>query len=561
MSETRTSPTPETPAIIAGIDALLEPLNRSDAPGLVIGVNRDGKSIYRRGIGMASLEQGVANTPHTRMRIASTSKHFTALGVLLLAEQGLLNIDDDARRYLPELPQLSRTGPSLRQLMNHTGGWRGHDELWLLAHGLAPQPKGLNLPAMARQSELNFEPGTQMIYSNGGYHMLAKIIERVSGIGFGQFLKQRIFDPMGMTDTESIASDLDITPRLAGLYMAKPAALGGGWQRGIYPGDLEGSGSMVSTLDDMLRWLAHLRSSEKHVGSAGSWKQMLAPATLSSGIVMPYGFGLMRHPYRGVEVIHHNGAVLGGTSQMITVPAFGLDIMIMANGAPTSPTLLAFKVIDLLLAEELTELPEERAAAASYQALVGRRYHSPDSGGVFGFADVAGKLGLSWLESAAIPMRQREDGLLLSTLDIGINPIEIDMVGVSLDQAPDTLVLREGGNAQRFERLPDAPPDNAALAPVLCGDYFSADLDASAQLAQADGGLLLTVQGKYGRQVGRLQALSDKVMTLTSADPLLAALGNSIILNIEYQEGRVAGLRLESFRTRHMHFIRKEITA
>ncbi|WP_435471895.1 serine hydrolase domain-containing protein [Variovorax sp. GB1P17] len=545
-------------AVIDAIDALLQPFNRSDAPGLVIGIAQNGRSLYRRGIGMASLEQGVANTPRTRMRIASTSKHFTALAVLLLAEDGRLDIDDAVQKHLPELPQLGANGPTLRQLMNHTGGWRGHDELWCIVNGLAFQPRGLGLPAMVRQGELNFEPGTRMVYSNGAYFMLAKIIERVSGQGFDAFMKARIFEPMGMADTESVASDLDVRAGLAGLYV--PAS-GGQWQRGIYPCELEGGGSLVSTLDDMLRWLAHLRSSDKTVGSASSWAQMLAPTTLSSGAVVPYGLGLFRHAYRGVEVIHHAGGVIGGTSQMLTVPAHGLDIMVMANGAAISPPALAYQLIDLLLADALSEPPEERTSASAFPALVGQRYHAPATGSVIGFADVAGKLGLSWQGFTALPLRQRKEDLWLAAQDLAINALELDVSGGDATRAPDTLVLREGGHLQRFERLPETAPDIAWLAPQLCGDYRSADLDASAQIERTNDALQMTVQGRHGRQVGRLQALSHEVMTFTPCDPLLAALGGSSVLNIERSAGRVVGLRLDSLRTRHIHFARQETHA
>ena len=208
MSQQPSPPLPDTAAAeaaaLAAIDALVAPFNRGDAPGMVIGIARNGRLLYRRAVGMASLEMGVANTPTTRMRIASTSKHFTALAVLLLAEDGLLDVEDPVQKHLPEMPALSANGPTLRHLLAHTSGWRGHDELWAIAHGLTFTEPGPGLPAMARQSELNFEPGTQMVYSNGGYHLLAKIVERVSGQSFNDFLKARIFGPLNMPDTASV---------------------------------------------------------------------------------------------------------------------------------------------------------------------------------------------------------------------------------------------------------------------------------------------------------------------------------------------------------------------
>ena len=540
---------------LAAIDTLLQDYNRSDAPGLVIGIARHGKPLYRRALGMASLEQGIANTLHTRMRIASTSKHFTALAIMLLAEEGLLGIDDTIRQHLPELPQLGASGPTLRQLLNHTSGWRGHDELSGLAHGLTLQPPEQAMSSMARQSELNFEPGSQMIYSNGGYHLLAKIVERVSGQGFSQFLTERILAPLGMHDTVSVAGDLEIHSGLAGLYWESPSSAGA-WQRGVCSFDLEGGGSMISTIDDMLRWLAHMRAPDKRVGNAVSWAQMQAPTTLSSGSVLPYGFGLMRHPYRGVEVIHHAGGVIGGSSQMLTVPAHGLDIIIIANGAKVSPPALAYQVIDALLADELPEPPEERAPLTAFPALLGQRYHAAATGAVISFVDVRGNLGLSWIGSPPVRLRQGEGRLWLSTQDLVISPLEIDSSEIDPELAPDTIALREGGQLRYFTRLPDTATCVATLAPQLCGDYRAPDLDATANIALQGGSLTLTIQGKHGSNFLYLHALSDDVMAVASSDQLSTSLGAGGILNIERRAGRVVGLRLDSLRTRHLHLLR-----
>jgi len=556
-------PTSTSTDPVRAIGALLEPYNRSDAPGLVVGIRQHDRWLCRRGLGLASIELGIANTPRTRMRIASTSKQFTALAVLLLAEDGKLSLDDAVQRHLPELPQLSANGPTLRHLLSHTGGWRGHDELWALAQGFALAPPGVGLATMARQGELSSEPGTRMLYSNGGYRMLALIVERLSGLSFGEFLRTRVFAPLGMVDTESVTSDLDVRPGMATLYLPELTSAGatGRWRRGVYPCEFEGGGSLVSTLDDMLAWLAHLRSVAKTVGSESSWAQMLAPTTLLSGEQLPYGFGLVRHEYCGVEVIHHNGAVLGGASQMITVPAHELDIMIMANGAPVAPAQLAFKFIDLLLGDALAETPPPRAAAADYAGLVGARYHAPVSGNLVGFDKVGDRLGLSWLGSSAIPLREREGGLWLDFLDLASNRIDIDLEGVDTSTtAPQDLSLHEGGLSQRLHKLPDTPPDPAALAPQLCGRYRSPDLDASAQIELSAAGLLLmTIHGRHGQMQGRLKPLSDAVMIITPTDPLLAAMSPGSLVNIERRaDGQAVGLRYDSARTRHLRFQHEE---
>jgi hypothetical protein len=299
------------------------------------------------------------------------------------------------------------------------------------------------------------------------------------------------------------------------------------------------------------------------VGSASSWAQMLETTRLASGEEIPYGFGLIRHPYRGVEVISHNGAVLGGASQMITVPEHGLDIMIMANGAPAAPAQLALKFIDLLLGDALQELPPPRAAAIDYAGLVGARYHAPESGNLVGFDKVGESLGLSWLGFTAVPVRERQGGLWLGFVDLAMNGLDIDLEGVDTMQPPLMLTLREGGQVQRLHRLPDTLPEPAALAPLLCGNYRSADLDADAQIELGpDGLLMMTMHGRYGQMQGRLKPLSDAVMLITPVDPLLAALGSSSLVNIERQaDGQVTGLRYDGMRTRRLRFHRQEQTA
>lgn len=553
LPETPAAPCDAQAAALAAIDALVAPLNRSDAPGLVLGIAQHGRLLYRRAVGMASLEMGVALTPTTRMRIASTSKHFTAMAVLLLAEDGLLDVEDPVQKYLPELPQLSANGPTLRHLLTHTSGWRGHDELWAIAHGLTFTRPGPGLPAMARQSELNFEPGTHMVYSNGGYFLLAKIVERVSGLSYDDFLKTRLFGPLGMPDTSSVQTDLDVVPRLAGLYMPAP---GGGWRRGVYPCELDGGGSLVSTADDMLRWLAHMHGSEKIVGSAKSWALLSEPTTLSSGAKVTYGFGLARHLYRGVEIVHHAGAVLGAQSQMLSVPSHGLDIIAMVNGAPVSPGSLALKVVELLLGDALAPT-EVRPLAGDFPALVGQRYHAPSTGSLLGFADVGGKLGMSWQAGGAHAMHQGDGKLWLGLQDLPVNDLVIDAGDIDPQRTPEALVLHEGGQPRRFERLPETAPDAVSLADQLCGDYTSPDLDATAQMALVDGKLLLTVQGRHGQHVCALTPLSADVMVLASADPVLAQLGKSI-LNVERKAGRVVGLRLDTMRSRNIHLGRQE---
>ncbi len=174
---------------ISRLDDLFAPWDRTDQPGLTVAVAQYGRRLYERGFGMASLETGRANTPSTKMRIGSTTKHFTAMLALLLAEEGRFDLDAPIRSFLPEL-----TGPggepSARLLLQHRGGSRCYLDLSFIGSALtAPEP-GFALAAQVRQAGRNFAPGEAMIYNNGGYHLVSIALERVAGQPFVNWMSR-----------------------------------------------------------------------------------------------------------------------------------------------------------------------------------------------------------------------------------------------------------------------------------------------------------------------------------------------------------------------------------
>jgi len=531
----------------SALDEIFAPVNRADAPGLVVGVARHGRPLYRRGFGLASLELGVANTPWTRMRIGSTSKHFTCLAVLLLAEDGRLDVDAGIRRYVPELPALADE-PTLRQLMTHSGGQRCYLDVGFLSDGMAIKPEGVALATQVRQSEVNFAPGEKTLYNNGGYHLLSHVVERVGDLPFERFLEERIFAPLGMVDTRSIPSDFEIHRNMATLHVAQPD---GRWRRGIFPTEeVRGEGAMASTVDDMLRWLAHLRGPHT-VGSEATWAQMTTPVRLANGTVVPYALGLMVHDYRGVRVIHHAGGVIGGSCQMLTVPEHALDVIIMTNGAPVSAVELANRVIDATLGDALPRPPEERATTGRFAAVLGKRYYARDSGFLAGFGDAGGKLGLCLMNNPPMPLRDEGDTLRLGFEDIAMGPFTLRTADIA-DQAeaPAALELTESGHVLRLQLLPDAAPAQAVAC--LRGRWRAPDLDADAVVLQEDGAWRLRVFGRYAVNEMVLEALSDDVVAITHPRmPQLRA-----ALSVERRDGAVAAFRVSTGRTRGMRFER-----
>ncbi len=552
---TESSPADKTPAAKTGVtalDDLFQPVNRSDAPGVVVGVAHKGRPVYRRAFGLASIELSVANTVSTRMRIGSTSKHFTCLAALQLAEEGKLDLDVPARTYLPELPEAGQE-PTLRQFMTHTSGLRDYLDMSFLASGMAITPKGSALLAQLRQHDVNFAPGEQQIYNNGGYQLLSLAIERVSGMAFERFLKERLFEPLGMLDTQSVQSDFEIHRGTATLHVAQPD---GTYRRGMFPSEeVRGEGAIVSTIDDMLLWLANLRGPHR-VGSDDSWAQMLTPARLNNGRVGNYALGLLKEQYRGVDVIHHGGTVIGGTCQMLTVPGHELDIILMSNGAAVNLSEMANKVVEAMLGEAAFPLPAEKPAeVARFSPLVGATYATPSADMVFGFGDAAGKLGFTIHNSPTIPAREDGEDLCLDFSRIVTGPYRLPMPGLGAnDVPPQTLQLDVGGTPMLLQRLPAEPPALAQAGQALVGRYEVPDLGAQARIEFDGDALVVKVSGEFGPNRLTVKALSNDVFSWNFSGQL-AALGGT--LNVERGEGgKVSGLRFNSLRTRHMHFQR-----
>ncbi len=562
MASSKKSGAPAQPAKtgVAALDDIFKPFNASDAPGLVVGIAQHGRVLYRKGFGLASIEHAVANTPATRMRIASTTKHFACLAALLLAEEGKLDLDAPATRYLPELPT-PRGVPTLRQMMTHTSGVRCYVDLLLMAAGLSVHGPGNMLPLQARQTDANFAPGEGQLYSNGGYNLLSEAIARAASMPFEQFLKDRILTPLGMHDSAVVPSDLTIVPGMATLHMPVPPAQGGGLRRGLMMSEeSRGDGGIVSTLDDMLTWMAHLRAAVKgqpRVGSVDSWQQLVKPARLNNGLPSIYALGLIIDRYRGLDVLHHAGGAAGGACQMITVPAHELDVIVITNTLMAPAEGLAHQVIDCLLAEHVKGRTAKQPAARRFKHLHGAQYHSPSTGVRFGFEPVGKDLGISMFNLPAGPLLI-DDG---ATLRMGFERVVMgpfvwqvsDLKATPEGGAPARLPVTDGGVPDVLELLPAQPPATAKAGRSLLGRHHCADLGATATIAFKGKELILHLVGDYGVHMMTVQALSATAFTAKPVDRTLP-FGYGITLR---RKGRqVKGFDLGSGRTRQLRFVR-----
>jgi CubicO group peptidase (beta-lactamase class C family) len=544
--------------VAARLDELFKPWNSSNAPGLVVAISHRGEVVYRRGFGLASIEHAVANTPATRMRIGSTTKHFAAFAAMLLVEEGLLDLQAPIRRYLPELKNPAGA-PTLLQLMHHCSGVRDPFLPELLRHqGILPVlPAGHSLKATQGFRDGSFPPGERMVYSNNGYHLLSLAIERVSGRSLGEVLTERVLCPLGMHDTALLPSDMQIVPRLATFHVPAP---GSGFRRGIYPTEeLLGAGGMISTVDDMLAWMAHLRSPQKIVGSTATWARMLERPRYNSGALGDYCLGLLRFPYRGVETVQHSGATLGSGCQMLTVAEKALDIIIMSNRSdvPTMP--LANKVIDLILEGDGLEPPKRAVAAQDHEALPGRWYSSrsrtvlelvryrpePEKPEVLAVKMHNELCGLLFEAGEVL----RKPGFSMETLEIPRNQAALIAAG--------ELECTLDGNPECFTRVNGEPPSAGQLAAYAAGRYRYLEFGIEMELVLKDGQLRLEVISPYWGSHLELKPLSELALGYAAQGSATAVQQGSGTIVLERRgDGSVSGLWLSSVRERNVWFER-----
>lgn len=527
-------------------DKIFEPYNRSDAPGLSVGVAKDNKLIYRKGFGLANVEHGVVNTPRTRFRIGSTTKHFTCLAALLLAENGKIEIDGSIRAYIPELGAQDGE-PSLRQLMNHSSGYRCYIDLGFIADGEAVHPAANALEIQVQQARANFPPGERTIYCNGGYNLLSIAIERVTGKPFAEVLEELIFEPLGMLDTQAVPSDMEVHPRLAGLYVPRD----GGWRRGIFITEgLRGEGNIISTVDDMLIWLAHLRG-EKKVGSAETWKQMTTPPRLTNGFVSQYALGLILDTYRGVPVIHHGGSVTGGTCQMITASDPALDVIIITNGVVASADELGSKIFDVVLGDSVLAPKATPPSTDAYRNLLGQ-YHCARTGMVVGIEDMEGKVGLSTVGGMPMVAEETNDGLVSPFAKTVVGHFVVHDAKQKSASPPDALEISDSGNMDQFQRIAGPAPAADSIAPRLLGTFYAPDLKASATFQLVDGQLEMEIHGPYGFSVWTLRPMTETLLSFANKH-LTYWTG---VLNLKCDGDEITGFELTSKRTRQVVFDR-----
>ncbi|HEY3570262.1 MAG TPA: serine hydrolase domain-containing protein [Thermoanaerobaculia bacterium] len=307
-----------------------------EAPGLAVGVARNGEVLFQKGYGLADLERKTPIAPDTAFHIASCGKEMTAVAVLMLVEEGKLDLDKSVAKYLPEMRGWGRK-VTLRELLHHTAGI---PDTYEALKGRGGVPTGTDaLRLLARWHRLDYSPGTQFLYSDSGYDILGTLIHRVSRQSYPAFLEERIFRPAGMKDTFVYDPERLKTAKRA---LGYDRGFGGWW---ILDDDsplnlLYGSGGVYSTVADLARYDRALFGGQ--LLRPASLASMFQPAELQDGTTVPYGFGWsLKTDDHGEPYYGHSGNWLGFTAYYLHFPKDGLAVMILSNRSDTDTEYLA----------------------------------------------------------------------------------------------------------------------------------------------------------------------------------------------------------------------------
>ena len=466
------------------VDALLAPWANNAGPGVTLGVVLEGRLAVHRHAGLANIEHGVPIGPQTRFRIASVSKQFTCAAILMLAAEGKLSLEEEARTYLPELPALADR-VTVAHLMHNTSGIR--DMLEIMRHGGADLGTPIRLQdlvdGICRQRTLNFTPGTRFLYSNTNFLLLGLIVERLTGMKLEDVLEARIFAPLGMRDTRMTPDVHQAIPHLAtGYFPGEP----GGWRRAPHAFPLHGEGGLVSSVQDLALW-SH-NATTRAIGDG--WLDGLTVQTpFANGTINRYARGLVVRPYRGLETVSHGGLWPGYRTEFLRVPALAATVIAISNAATSDPNLLAHRALDAVLetrpgARSMGFHPVPALPPKETLAPMAGRWLDPVSGATLDIAVSEAGIPTLATNGLTVTAEATEDGRFSS-------PRASSVFIVKPGGADVIEVEQDAGTVGQWQRV----TEGAALPHGLSGTYHSPEMATRWTVTEADGGTWVRAEG------------------------------------------------------------------
>lgn len=531
------------------VDSVFAEYDTPDAPGCAVGIYRNGTLTYARGYGLADLEHRVPITATTIFDIGSTSKQFAAAIIVLLAREGKLSLEDDVRRFIPELPTYQRP-ITIRHLLNHTSGLR--DYIGILRLGghrfddvTTPDDA---LQAIIRQRALNFAPGAEHLYSNSGYFLLSVIVERITGRSLRDEARDRLFVPLAMTRTSYLGHYSDVIPERAIGY----AEADSGW-RSDMPRWLQlGDGAVFTSVSDLAHWVGNFET--PRVGGAELRTTLETRGRLVNDSTLDYALGLIHGELDGVPVVAHGGSWGGYRAELLRVPSERYGVAVLCNREDADPSGLARAVATTRRGE--AQPAEKRAVSMTVHSMthhgtptppplppatVVGSYRVPNGTGILVIAAEGDSLKM--LEPRAHPLRPDPAGGLLVVGPSATVRLVFEHAKTADAPAPTVSLFVNGKLDNRYERFTPVTL-SAEVARPYVGRFRSDELATTMEFVWTGDTLQLRMRNNDPvslRALGRDE--------FVGAGLLLRAIRDGA--------GQVTGFTLTQGRMRDVGFVRE----
>jgi len=511
-----------------------------DSPGMAVGIVQDGKVTYEHYLGYANLEHQIKIDGDTRFNIASNAKQFTALCILKLVEDGKIGLEDDCRKYLPDLYKEIQDPITITHLLNHTSGIRDVYDLWALK-GLTWWElfidNGDALELLEAQTALNFTPGTKKLYSNSNYILLAEIIAAVTDQDFSQYAKQ-VFEKLGMPNTGFLSNYMAIVP-----HKARPYGNWGGWREYPCITEIHGDGALFTSLTDQLKWEQIIQRKQ----GKGISRKLIAKSQgpIAGSTETTYGYGLEFDRYGEMNYAYHDGNTGAYNATFLRFPVNNLSIVVLSNNANVPTNYLAWQIADLCIALEkptpaYPSDPDTIEKLKRMQAVTGIYQGDGEDASVIMITEKDGSLYREMYQRDPVKLIPETGGLFEYETIPGLK-----MNFTSIGQSEQQFTLyKQTQEPSTFRKLSDLDFDGFDKK-ELNGRYYNAETETEVILQHREGNTYsLTKDG---------QELNVALI----AKDYLRMMGSYKIKGVRDAENRVVGLSVDNGRIRNVAFERR----
>lgn len=514
----------------------------SNSPGCAVGVYSKGEIIFKKGYGIANLDYDIKITPETVFDIGSVSKQFTAACIILLENEGKLSLDDDIRKYVPEISEFDEGKITIRNLLHHTSGLRDYLGLMYLS-GISfddtfTEETGLDI--LARQNELNFIPGSEFLYSNSGYLTLAIIIRRVSGESIGSFAQKNIFTPLEMKNTFIYEN---------GAKVVKNRAIGYSKDGDEYKREHHfdfvagGDGQVYTTIEDFFKWSENFK--DNNLGNDSFLNKMLTKGILSNGDSIDYALGLYHGVYKNHKTIGHRGSWGGFRANYLQFPEEDLAIAIMSNLGNVNAEQKAKQIADIVLQDKFEKNVEESEKESSKIEIPKMIFSLNQLVGDYEIEP--GVIASLTIKNDSLNVLQNRNKSTYNIIKISGNTFQIPgdkTISFTFsnlkDELTQTLTVLQDGRETKAERKKEVDLSGIYLNDYL-GSYYSKELDVTYDFEIENGILKAGIKEK--------KSLMD--CTISTIDQFTMEFG---LVRFQRKNGSISGFELDSGRVKNLSF-------